>query len=463
MPAPGYYSPSTDLSHTLLGFSSATGSRDWSLLDGGRDLRSFIIKELAEGEDMSAIGGSADLDYTASICEPSSVALRKRAPRDEQCDGPVADLRSRQPDADYEAEWLRVFEPSQRQLVKQVTLHAVTASPSSRAACLAVAAGLRARLLPPSDSRRQEFIKRSESYYNQAMQMLLSAPFEVQAGTLFDLMVYQVSLLAPHLRYIAQIAPPLQTNQYGAAAGYAVQELMDALVVSHPQLGPQPIPYIHGAPGQVNFLLYGFFALDALRALAFGRRTLFDIPSSGSLPSFNFVGDVTITMDRDILRGVTPHFFSFAARICNLAMDLKEGRLGSAPARTAAEKLEKEIVEWQPKGLLTTERSVEEELERFGTQEMWRQVRCRPCHSRRRNFSLSAAFALTCKLISLFLQHSTGPPHHYPRTRLPRRPSAPLNPRLAQSDHGLRLLSLGARLYFWLRIFHARAQQYCDL
>lgn len=145
---------------------------------------------------------------------------------------------------------------------------------------------------------------------------------------------------------------------------------MDALIVSHPQLGPHPIPFIAGASGQVNFLLYGFFALDALRALAFGRRTLFDVPSSGSLPAFTFVGDVTITMDRDILRGVTPHFFSFAARICNLTMDEKDGMLGS----TAAEKLEKEIMNWQPKGLATDERSAEEELERFGTQEMWRQV-----------------------------------------------------------------------------------------
>ncbi|ORY92847.1 hypothetical protein BCR35DRAFT_298426 [Leucosporidium creatinivorum] len=326
MPAPGYYSPSTDISNNLLGFggAGAGGVGGWPLLGGG-DLRSFIIKELAEGEDLSSVDGGAELNYTASVY------------------------------CDFEEEWLRVFEPSQRQLVKQITFGSVTSTPTSRAACLAVVAGLRARLLPPNDSRIDAFIQRSDSYYNQAMQTLMSAPFEVQAGTLFDLMVYQ-------------------TNQYGAAAGYAVQELVDALVTAHPQLGPHPIPFIAGAPGQVNFLLYGFFALDALRALAFGRRTFFDVPSSGSLPPFTFVGDVTITMDRDILRGVTPHFFFFAARICNLAMDEKEGLLGSVQSRAAAEKLEKEIIEWQPKLPMSKERSPSEELERFGTQEMWRQA-----------------------------------------------------------------------------------------
>lgn len=69
MPAPGYYSPSTDLSNSLLGLGTATGLGGWSLLDGGRDLRSFIIKELAEGDDLSTVDGRADLNYTASICE----------------------------------------------------------------------------------------------------------------------------------------------------------------------------------------------------------------------------------------------------------------------------------------------------------------------------------------------------------------------------------------------------------
>lgn len=176
---------------------------------------------------------------------------------------------------------------------------------------------------------------------------------------------------------------------------------MDALVISHPQLGPHPIPFIAGAPGQVNFLLYGFFALDALRALAFGRRTLFDIPPSASLPAFTLVGEVTITMDRDILRGVTPHFFLFAARICNLFMDEKEGMMGSVQVRVAAEKMEKEIMNWQPKGPVTEERSVAEEQERIGTQEMWRQVR-RTC-----NFPVVVAAFLLCRSISpptLFLR-----------------------------------------------------------
>lgn len=246
-----------------------------------------------------------------------------------------------------------------------------------------------------------------------------------------------------------------QTNQYGAAAGYAVQELIDALVVAHPQLGPHPIPFIAGAPGQVNFLLYGFFALDALRALAYGRRTFFDVPSSGSLPAFTYVGNVTITMDRDILRGVTPHFFSFAARICNLALDEKEGLLGSVQARSAAEKLEKEIIEWQPKGLVTAERSAAEELERFGTQEMWRQV-CLQSVRRSSALGHSLAGELT-RGLSSFLR-TPGSSHHSPTTPLPPRPSPSLDPRLPQVHHQLRLLSLSAQRHSRLRRSEPRSE-----
>lgn len=73
MPAPGYYSPSTELSNSLLGFgaggSAAGGLGGWPLGGSRNDLRSFIIKELSEGEDPGTMNGGADLTLTASICE----------------------------------------------------------------------------------------------------------------------------------------------------------------------------------------------------------------------------------------------------------------------------------------------------------------------------------------------------------------------------------------------------------
>ncbi|ORY92872.1 hypothetical protein BCR35DRAFT_10340 [Leucosporidium creatinivorum] len=165
MPAPGYYSPSTELGNTLLGVGRGGMERGGWRPKGVQDLRTFILKELAEGEDLNTLEDERDLNLTATLY------------------------------CDFDEEWLRVWQPHQRQLVQDVVYGTIAASPSSRAACLAVAAGLRARLLSPNDPRREDFIKRSDSYHDQAMQMLMSAPFEVQAGALFDLMIQRVSSL----------------------------------------------------------------------------------------------------------------------------------------------------------------------------------------------------------------------------------------------------------------------------
>ncbi|ORY92852.1 fungal-specific transcription factor domain-domain-containing protein [Leucosporidium creatinivorum] len=323
MSLPGYYSPSTELGNTLLGVGrGGMGGEGWKPRPV-HDLRTFILKELGEGEDPNTVEDERDLNLTATLY------------------------------CDFDEEWLRVWQPRQRQLVKEVMYGTVTGSPSSRAACLAVAAGLRARLLSPNDSRREAFIKRSDSYHDQAMQMLMSAPFEVQAGALFDLMIQR-------------------TEQYGPSAGYAIQELINALIVSHPQLGPHPIPFIPGAPGHLNYILQGFFVMDVLRSLALPRRTLFDISSSASLPAFTLIGDVTIDKDKEFMKGVKPMLFLFAGRMCNLAMDEKEGLMAPAEVVARAEVLEREIIEWQPSKDQSEERSAEDELECFATQEMWR-------------------------------------------------------------------------------------------
>ncbi|ORY92871.1 fungal-specific transcription factor domain-domain-containing protein [Leucosporidium creatinivorum] len=112
--------------------------------------------------------------------------------------------------------------------------------------------------------------------------------------------------------------------------------------------------------------------MDILRCLALTRRTLFDISSSASLPAFTLIGDVTIDQDKEFMRGVTPRFLFFIGRMCNLAMDEKEGLMTPAEVVACAEVLEREIIEWQPNKDQSEEHSAEDELERFATQEMWR-------------------------------------------------------------------------------------------
>lgn len=149
---------------------------------------------------------------------------------------------------------------------------------------------------------------------------------------------------------------------------------MDSLIAAHPALGPHPRPFLPSASGQTNFLLRGYACVDILRAFALGdRRTFFDFTDPQPFPTFNLLDDVLVSSDSEFMT-ISPQLFLFAARMCNLAMDEKEGLVAPVELRARAEALETEIVEWQPVNSARAHEDPIRTLKSFTTREMWRYV-----------------------------------------------------------------------------------------
>jgi hypothetical protein len=179
-----------------------------------------------------------------------------------------------------------------------------------------------------------------------------------------------------------------QTEQVGPSAGYTIQSLIDVFISADPSFSSyytsfpprRPRPYLPIGSGQLNFLLRGLSCMDALRALALGdRRTFFDLltttlptgETEGPLTTFELLPGVLVREGDEFFGGVAPFLVFKAAVICETAMDVKEGLIGSVELKRKAEGLERELKEWiGPR--VTVMLQVEEEEEK--AREMWREV-----------------------------------------------------------------------------------------
>ncbi|ORY80657.1 fungal-specific transcription factor domain-domain-containing protein [Leucosporidium creatinivorum] len=290
------------------------------------DLRAFVIRELAEGEELG------DLEATRHVEEAITIYQ------------------------DFDGEWLAGFNPWERPLVRDLIFKLIHSDASSRSACLAVAVNLRARFLPPDDFAKQTALKeQGKRWIQQAKQGLKDAPFDLKLLAGLDIMIHE-------------------TEDKGAAAGYIVQDQLDSLVAAHPSLGPHPRPFLLGASGQTNFLLRGYACIDILRSFTLGdRRTFFDFSAPQPFPSFTLLDDVVVGSEAEFMLGVSPQLFLFAARMSSLAMDEEEGLVAPVELQARAEALETEIAGWQPAD--SAARANEDPLralEAFKTREMWR-------------------------------------------------------------------------------------------
>ncbi|ORY54869.1 hypothetical protein BCR35DRAFT_335701 [Leucosporidium creatinivorum] len=281
---------------------------------------------------------------------------------------------------DADNEWLSSFPDPERELVKEHIFRTIQSHPSSRASCLAAATALQLRLLPAEDvDGRRRIIEQGRRYFESAMEKMVDAPLITQLSVLMDSLLHQ-------------------TEQIGPSAGYTIQSLIDAFISSHPAFSSfytsipprRPRPYLASGSGQLNFLLRGLSCMDALRALALGdRRTFFDL-STTTLPSgetdrplttFELVPGVLVREGDEFFGGVAPFLVFKAAEICEVAMDVKEGLIGSVELKRKAEMLERELREWVgPRMTVLLQVEEEEEtcekrrLEIEKAREMWREA-----------------------------------------------------------------------------------------
>ncbi|ORY72901.1 hypothetical protein BCR35DRAFT_307424 [Leucosporidium creatinivorum] len=292
--------------------------RTWmNTSDAGYHLRAMVLREMDAGERFEgAEVGQARLEEAIAIYR------------------------------DHDDEWLSGA-PSP-ELVKDHLLTVIHSHPTTQASCMAVTTFLQARLASSMSIGAQDrLLKLSEGYRHQAMQALASAPFEVQVLALFDIMMQQ-------------------TEQHGVAAGYSIQSLIDTLIISQPSLGSNPPPFLPGALGTTNFLLRIIFFMDVFRAVALGRRTLFDFSHSSPLPTYSLFDGIVIDGRNHLMKGVDPALILFLARTSNLAVDFRERKGSPAVLQGAAELLENEIMAWEP--------SPAEDADSVATSQMWEEA-----------------------------------------------------------------------------------------
>lgn len=137
--------------------------------------------------------------------------------------------------------------------------------------------------------------------------------------------------------------------------------------------------------------------MDALRALALGdRRTFFDLSTTrlpsgetdGPLTTFELLPGVLVREGDEFFGGVAPFLVFKAVEICETAMDVKEGLIGSVELKKRAEGMERDLREWRgPKVTVMLQvEEVEETCEKRRMEvekarEMWREVSDSSCSS----------------------------------------------------------------------------------
>lgn len=189
----------------------------------------------------------------------------------------------------------------------------------------------------------------------------------------------------------------------------------------------RPRPYLPSGSGQLNFLLRGLSCMDTLRALALGdRRTFFDLsttvlPNGATdrpLTTFELLPGVLVREGDEFFGGVAPFLVFKAAEICETAMDVKEGLIGTVELKRRAELLESELREWVgPKVTVLLQVEEEEEtcdkrrMEVEKAREMWREVSAAPssfleCRQRQTDRALVREQALLIVLHQLLYNHN---------------------------------------------------------
>lgn len=98
------------------------------------------------------------------------------------------------------------------------------------------------------------------------------------------------------------------------------------------------------------------------------------------MTTFELLPGVLVREGDEFFGGVAPFLVFKAAEICEIAMDVKEGLIGSVELRRKAEGLERELREWKGPRVTVLLQVVEEEscekrrMEVEKAREMWREV-----------------------------------------------------------------------------------------